>query len=122
MVRQTLAGKLLHDVKNRGVSAWVLCAALIGFYVVLYFGYDVYEPANAFERMQSWLYAHFTHHLDALGGTLFAPVAAMVTSGVAKAIAFGVVIVATLTIVSSSVIATGSSLAHLSHQTALKRR
>lgn len=91
MIRQTFAGKLLHDVKHRGVSAWLISACLISFYLVLYFGYDVYEPSNAFERFQSWLYTHFTHHLDTLGGTLFGPLAGALTATIAKVFIFAVV-------------------------------
>ena len=94
MIRQTLGGRFVHDIKHRGVSAWVLCAMLIAFYVVLYFGYDIHEPSNAFERLQDWLYAHFTRHLDAAGGAIFGPIAAGLTAGVARALAFGLVLVA----------------------------
>ena len=94
MIRQTLGGRLLHDLKNRGVTAWLLSAALIAFYVVLYFGYDKPAPANAFERFQGWLYSNFTHHLDTLGGTLMAPVAASLSPGAARATVFGLVLAA----------------------------
>lgn len=37
MIRQTLGGRLLHNVKNRGVLAWAISLGLMGFYVLLYF-------------------------------------------------------------------------------------
>ncbi len=91
MIRQTAAGRILHDIKNRGVSAWLLSGALIFFYLVLYFGYDIYEPSNAFERMQSWLFLNFTHHLDTLGGTMYGPIASGLTATMAKVFIFATV-------------------------------
>lgn len=94
MIRQTFAGKLLHDLKNRGVTAWIASAALISFYLVLYFGYEQQNPSGAFESFQNWLYTNFTHHLDTLGGTLFAPVAAVVSAGAARATLYVLVLAA----------------------------
>lgn len=93
MIRTTLAGKALHDVKHRGPSAWLLSLVLIGFYVVLYFGYET-GNATAFERFQTFVYTHFTHHLDTLGGTLFGPVAAAFHGWMATAIVLSSVAVA----------------------------
>ena len=93
MIRQTLAGRLSHDIRYRGVTAWLLTALLIGFYLVLYFGYEKPDPAGPFEAFQNWLYTRFTVHLDALGGTLFAPVAAKVSAGAARAVLYAMVLV-----------------------------
>ena len=38
------AGKMgwfVHDIKNRGVTAWLTCIALVAFYVILYFNHKV---------------------------------------------------------------------------------
>ncbi|MFT4703642.1 MAG: polyferredoxin [Bradymonadia bacterium] len=103
MIRQTPGGKLLHDVQNRGVSAWMLSVALIFFYVVLYFGYDTCgddsravggecaREVSRFEAMQTWLYDHFTQHLDTLGGTIFGPIAANFHGWTATAISLACV-------------------------------
>ena len=103
MIRQTFGGKLLHDLKHRGLSAWMLSAALIFFYLVLYFGYDKCGAAGRapgeacgaelgpFASMQLFLYDHFTRHLDAQGGTLMAPFIEHFSAGLAYAILFGAI-------------------------------
>lgn len=47
-----LKGWLLHDVKNRGVTAWLISFALIAFYVILYFNHvvDPHSRMDAFAR------------------------------------------------------------------------
>lgn len=85
MIRQTPGGKLLHDVKHRGPSAWLASAALIFFYVVLYFGYETGNN-SAFERFQTFIYTNFTHRLDTLGGMLLGPVATSFDGWMATAI------------------------------------
>lgn len=52
MVRQDTWGRLLHDVKNRGVSAYALSAILFGFYVALYFT-EVLTPLAVALRLGS---------------------------------------------------------------------
>lgn len=44
MIRQTIKGRLLHDIKNRGVSAWITAAALLAFYVALYMDNSPFDP------------------------------------------------------------------------------
>lgn len=44
MIRRTAAGLFLHDLKNRGLSAWTLSLLLIAFYGILYFGQDYWTP------------------------------------------------------------------------------
>ena len=39
MRRQTAIGWLHHDVTHRGITAWLLSAAILLFYIVLYFGH-----------------------------------------------------------------------------------
>ncbi|TVR01882.1 MAG: 4Fe-4S binding protein [Deltaproteobacteria bacterium] len=67
MIRQTIGGRLAHDIRNRGLTAWLLFGLLSGFYVVLYFGVDYGHPQTGVERAQAWLYGTFTVHLDAFG-------------------------------------------------------
>ena len=67
MKKQGALGGLQHDIQHRGVSAWMLSALLIGFYVILYFGYDVNEPSGWFESFQNVVYDTFTRHLEAFG-------------------------------------------------------
>ena len=53
MRRQNAAGWFLHDIKNRGVTAWLIFAALTIFYILVY-GYrgGVMEPlANVFHSI-----------------------------------------------------------------------
>lgn len=69
MIRQTAGGRLLHDLKNRGTSAWFLSMGLIAFYLVLYFGYPQANPTNAFQSFQNWLFTNFTVHLENFGRT-----------------------------------------------------
>lgn len=41
MIAQGRKGWLLHDIKNRGITAWATALALIAFYVILYFNHKV---------------------------------------------------------------------------------
>ncbi len=45
MRRQTTAGWFFHDIKHRGITAWITSALLVGFYIVLYFT-DALEPVS----------------------------------------------------------------------------
>ena len=43
------AGKMgwfLHDVKNRGITAWIVSGALISFYLLLYFDYKLWPGGH----------------------------------------------------------------------------
>lgn len=94
MRRQTAAGWFLHDIKNRGVTAWIVCVALIAFYIALYFGQFYWKPescttdetcwsegavcveqqcvrSSALERTQDAIYQGATVHLDRVGWWLF---------------------------------------------------
>jgi len=37
MVRDTIGGKVLNSIKNRGILAWLIMAALLALYITLYF-------------------------------------------------------------------------------------
>lgn len=47
MRRRTALGWLQHDVTNRGITAWLLAAAILAFYIVLYFGRNVFNTSRA---------------------------------------------------------------------------
>ncbi len=52
MKKAGAAGWFIHDIKNRGVTAWITSLALIAFYVILYFNHKV-DPngrLDAFSR------------------------------------------------------------------------
>jgi ferredoxin-type protein NapH len=74
MIRQTTAGKFKNSATQRGVVAWILSAALICFYSILYFdGFllpkgtlDVFSA-----RMFSWLPIHSQPNKWTLYGALY---------------------------------------------------
>jgi len=41
MRKSGTSGWFLHDIKNRGVTAWLTCFTIIAFYILLYFNYKV---------------------------------------------------------------------------------
>ena len=47
MIRQTTYDRFAHDITNRGISAWLLAALLISFYLVLYFTEGLTPVAKA---------------------------------------------------------------------------
>lgn len=66
-------GTLQHDLQNRGVSAWLLSAALFGFYFALYFGpySEISDPQGPYEHFQAFLWP-FTEILKSAGDSIFA--------------------------------------------------
>ncbi len=54
MIKSGSAHSLLHDVKNRGISAWLLAAILTGFYLVLYFTEWLAVPARMIGLESKW--------------------------------------------------------------------
>ena len=46
MRRAGAAGWFVHDVKNRGITAWLITIFLLGFYILLYFGGKIFKPEN----------------------------------------------------------------------------
>lgn len=56
MKKQGFSGWALHSVKNRGLLGWVLSAALIAFYILLYFDYRVLPGGrlDAFAQRFFW--------------------------------------------------------------------
>lgn len=53
MRRSGATGWFIHDIKNRGVTAWMLSLVLVVFYVVMYLGQHFDQPANVVERFQN---------------------------------------------------------------------
>lgn len=54
MTKSGTAHWLLHDVKNRGITAWLLSALFTGFYVVLYFTEWLTPVARAIGLDSKW--------------------------------------------------------------------
>lgn len=54
MTKQGTAGWLLHDVKNRGITAWIVAALLTGFYIALYFTESFAPVARAVGLSNKW--------------------------------------------------------------------
>jgi polyferredoxin len=54
LIGTSLRSRLLHDVKNRGISAWFLAAALTAFYLVLYFTEWLTPTAQALGLGDKW--------------------------------------------------------------------
>ena len=54
MTRTGKPNWLLHDLKNRGATAWLLSALLTGFYLVLYFTEWLSAPARAMGLDNKW--------------------------------------------------------------------
>jgi ferredoxin-type protein NapH len=50
MRAQGRKGWLVHDLKNRGVTAWVTAFAIIAFYIILYFNHRV-DPNGRFDAL-----------------------------------------------------------------------
>ena len=54
MIRATASGRLAHDLRNRGVSAWAVSALLFAFYIVLYFTEWLTPVAGALRLGSKW--------------------------------------------------------------------
>jgi ferredoxin-type protein NapH len=54
MVQPGAVAHLLHDVKNRGLSAWMIAALLTAFYLVLYFTESFTPVARALGMDSKW--------------------------------------------------------------------
>lgn len=54
MVKEGTWNRLAHDVTHRGVSAWILSAALFAFYLVLYYTEILTGPAKAMGLDGKW--------------------------------------------------------------------
>ncbi|MBL8179126.1 MAG: 4Fe-4S binding protein [Bryobacterales bacterium] len=54
MTKRGTAQRILHDVKNRGLTAWLLSAILTAFYLVLYFTGLLDAPARAIGLDGKW--------------------------------------------------------------------
>jgi len=54
MIRATPGDRFVHDVTNRGVSAWIVSAVLFAFYIVLYFTEWLTPLAQALHLGSKW--------------------------------------------------------------------
>lgn len=68
MVQQTTAGRLLHDVKNRGISAWILAGIFTAFYIILYFTEQFTPVAKAIGLESKWDLYGTLYTLAVVGG------------------------------------------------------
>ena len=71
MTKQGLAGRLAHDLTHRGVSAWILCALLTGFYCVLYFTEGFTGPAKALGLDSKWTLYGLIYTIAIVSGGLY---------------------------------------------------
>jgi ferredoxin-type protein NapH len=71
MVRHTLRDRLAHDLTNRGLSAWVLAAALTAFYLVLYFTDWLTPAAAALGLGNKWTLYGLLYTIAIVGGGVF---------------------------------------------------
>ncbi|MBC7792082.1 MAG: FeS-binding protein, partial [Clostridia bacterium] len=77
MRRQNPAGWFLHDIKNRGVTAWILSAMLFTFYIVMYFGGqygvpDVFGPfAESLGLPNKWVLYGALYSLAIVSGGIW---------------------------------------------------
>jgi Pyruvate/2-oxoacid:ferredoxin oxidoreductase delta subunit len=70
MRKAGIKGWFLHDIKNRGVTAWLLALALATFYVVLYLGQSFENPSNFVERFQNFVWPA-TQAMEAFSKDIF---------------------------------------------------
>ncbi len=70
MTRQGTANWLLHDVKNRGVTAWLLAAVFTAFYLVLYFTEWLTRVAVALGLDGKWTLYGVLYTIAVVGGGL----------------------------------------------------
>ena len=68
MTRSGVGEALLHDVKNRGVSAWLLSAAFTTFYIAIYFTESLTPVANAVGLTGKWDLYGVLYTLAVVGG------------------------------------------------------
>jgi polyferredoxin len=67
MKKQGAAGWFLHDIKNRGVTAWITSFALIAFYAILYYtetfdpGFDPSSYQGTLDRVAQSLFPFLTY-------------------------------------------------------------
>ncbi|MBK7928062.1 MAG: hypothetical protein IPJ98_11420 [Bryobacterales bacterium] len=71
MIKAGNAHWLLHDVKNRGITAWLLSALLTAFYLVLYFTEWFTPPARAIGLDSKWTLYGLLYTLAVTAGGLW---------------------------------------------------
>jgi polyferredoxin len=63
--------KFVHDLTNRGVSAWILSGAIIAFYLVLYFTDALEGPARALGLPSKWTLYGTIYTIAIITGGIF---------------------------------------------------
>ncbi|MBN8731612.1 MAG: 4Fe-4S binding protein [Acidobacteria bacterium] len=71
MIKAGTAHWLLHDVKNRGLTAWLLSVLLTAFYLVLYFTEWFTPPARAIGLDSKWTLYGLLYTLAVTAGGLW---------------------------------------------------
>lgn len=66
MRQQTWLGWFHHDVTHRGITAWLLSAAILGFYIVLYFGHRL--PQGHWNTAEHWVFVLLLVGIVVVGG------------------------------------------------------
>jgi len=68
VITPTLLGRLHHDVTHRGVTAWIVSALLIGFYILLYFTEELVPVAQAMGLDGKWTLYGLLYTVAMVGG------------------------------------------------------
>ena len=71
MVRDTVGGRLVHNLTHRGISAWLLAAILFGFYIVLYFTELFTGPAHAIGLDSKWTLYGLIYTIAIVAGGIY---------------------------------------------------
>lgn len=71
MVRQSIGGRLAHDLTHRGVTAWLLSAALFAFYIALYFTEWLTPLAIALRLGSKWTLYGLLYTVAILAGGVY---------------------------------------------------
>lgn len=71
MIRPTVLGRLSHNITHRGITAWILSAAIMGFYLALWFTESLTSVAQAVGLDGKWTLYSVTYTLLMLGGGAF---------------------------------------------------
>lgn len=71
MIRQTAPDRIVHDLTNRGVSAWLLAAAITAFYLALYYTEFFTGVARAVGLDSKWTLYGLLYTIAIVAGGVF---------------------------------------------------
>ncbi len=71
MIRNTAAARFVHDIENRGISAWILSLLLTSFYLVLYFTEWFTPAARALGLASKWTLYGLLYTLAIVTGGIY---------------------------------------------------